>query len=41
MVASYFGLKSLPETKKNNNFWVKFFFPNLQTNINKTKPAFE
>ena len=42
MVASYFGLKSLLETNKKLTIFNKnSFFPNLQTNINQTKQAFE
>ena len=40
MVASYFGLKSLLESNK-TQFSIKSFFPNLQTNINQAKQAFE
>ena len=41
MVASYFGLKSLLETNKTNDFQIKSFFPNLQINIIQTIQAFE
>ena len=38
MAASYFGLKVFARDQQNQQFSIKSFFPNLQTNINQ---AFE